>query len=138
MFLHSIAQQVQSSGEAAAAETNEELVQRVAMGGSARFSRVFCYSCSARLCSAACFGTHQASCPFVTFAKPAMITFHESLKGASTRWAVAQQGVLVLFSPCSVMFQRSFSATGCFYSGVSAPAGPQSHRGILGFPAPLV
>ena len=100
------------------------------MGGSARCSCVSCYSssslscpigCSARFCSAACFATHQASCPFVTFAKPVMITFHESLNGASTGWAVAQQGVLVLFNPCSVMFQRSFSATGCFTAGSLHP-----------------
>ena len=76
------------------------------------FGCVFCHS--------------QASCPFVAFAKPVMITFHESLKGASTGWLVARQGVLVLFNPCSVMFQGSFSATGCFYNRVSAPAGPQS------------
>ena len=92
MFVPSIAQQVQSSAETAAAETDEELVQQVVMGGSARCSCVSCCSssslscpigCSARFCSAACFAGHQASCPFVTFAKPVMITFHESLKGAS-------------------------------------------------------
>ena len=50
-----------------------------------------------------------------------MITFHESLKGASNGWAVAQQGVPVLFNPCSVMFQRSFSATGCLTAGSLHP-----------------
>ena len=77
--------------------------------------------CSARFCSAACFANHKASCPFVSFAKPVMITFHESLKGASIGWAVAQQSVPVLFNPCSVMFQRSFSATGCFTAGSLHP-----------------
>ena len=108
---------VQSSAETAADETNEELVQQVVMGGSARCSCASCYSssslscpigCSARFCSAVCFATHQASCPFVTFAKPVMITFHESLTGASTGWR-------------SVMFQRSFSATGCFTAGSLHP-----------------
>ena len=130
MFVPSIAQQVQSSAETAAADTNEELVQRVVMGGSAWCSCVSCYSssslscpigCSARFCLAACFATHQPSRPFVTFAKPVMITFHESLKGPSIRWAVAQQGVPVLFNPCSVMSQRSFSATGCFTAGSMHP-----------------
>ena len=97
-----------SSAETAAAETNDELVQQVVMGSSARCSCVSCYSscslgcpigCSARFCSAACFATHQASCPFVTFAKPVMITFHESLKGASIEWAVAQQGGALQLSP---------------------------------------
>ena len=50
-----------------------------------------------------------------------MTNFHESLKGASIGWAAAQQGVQVLFNPCSVMFQRSFSATGCFTGGSLRP-----------------
>ena len=79
------------------------------------------YGCSARFCSASCFATHQASCPFVTFAKPVMMTFHESLKGASIGLAVARQGVPVLFNPCSIVFQRSFSATGCFTAGSMHP-----------------
>ena len=116
----------QSSADTAAAETNEELVQQVVI----RCSCVSCYSssslscpigCSARSCLAACFATHQASCPFVSFAGPVMITLHESLKGASRGWAVAQQGVPVLFNPCSVMFQKSFSATGCFTAGSRHP-----------------
>ena len=77
--------------------------------------------CPARFCSAACFVTHQASCPFVAFAKPVMITFHESLKGATIGWAVAQQRVPMLLNPCSVMLQRSSSATGCFTAGSLHP-----------------
>ena len=85
-----IAQQVQSSAETAAAESNEQLAQQVVMGDSAQCSCLSCFSagsrispldCPARFCSAACFATHQASC--VAFAKPVMITFHKSPKGAS-------------------------------------------------------
>ena len=146
MFVPSIARQVQSSAETAAAETDEELVQQVVMGGSAWCSCVSCYSSSslgcpigrpARFCSAVCFATHQASCPFVAF-KPVMIVFHESLKGASiglgrcsTRCPGALQPLLGCVS--EIVFCDRL-----LYSGVSAPAGPQSHRGVLGSPEPLV
>ena len=129
VFVPAIAQQVQSSAETAAAETNEELVQQVVLDGSAQCSCVSCFctsslsgplGCPARFCSPACWNTHQASCPLVAFAKPVMVTFHESLKRASIGLAVAQQGVPVL-NPCSVMFQRSFSATGCFTAGSLHP-----------------
>ena len=96
------------------------------MDGSAQCPCVSCFSTSSLTSplscpAAACFATHQASCPFLAFAKPVMITFHESLKGASIGWAVAQQGVQVLFNPCSDMFQRSFSATGCRTAGSLHP-----------------
>ena len=38
-----------------------------------------------------------------------MIAFHKSLRAASVGWAVAQQGVPVLFNPCSVMKTQSLA-----------------------------
>ena len=129
VFVRTIDQQVQSSAETAAAETNEELVQQ-AVVDSAQCSCVSWFStcsptcslgCPARFCSASCFATHQASCPLV------MITFHESLKGDSMACPSALQPLLGYVS--EVVFRDRV-----LYSRVSAPAGPQSHRGIFGPP----
>ena len=109
--------QVQSSPEAAAAEADEESAQ-VVTGDSAM---CWCDSCSAasfftcplgcpaRFCLTACVATHQASCPLVAFAKPFMIAFHKSPQVASIGWAVAQQGVPVLFNPCPVTKTQSLA-----------------------------
>ena len=113
---------VQSSAETAAAETNEELAPVVACASipcwcatCSTTSSVTCpQGCPARFCLASCFATHQGTCLFVASAKPVMMTFHESLTGPCLGWAGAQQGVPVLFNPCSGMLQSSCSAAGCF------------------------